>query len=70
MNANKLKAEMVLKDLSIPKMAAKLGIGKKALYQKMKGETQFTLIEIRAICDLLDIKGDKILDIFFNKEVA
>lgn len=70
MDVKKLKAEMVLKDLSIPKLAAKMGIGKKALYQKMKGVTQFTLPEIRTICNLLDISGEKILDIFFNEKVA
>lgn len=70
MDIKKLKAEMILKDLSIPKMATEIGIGKKALYQKMKGVTQFTLPEIRAICALLDISGEKILDIFFNEKVA
>ena len=55
---------------TIPKLAEKIGIGKKALYQKFKGITQFTLPEIRSICSVLNIQGERILEIFFNDKVA
>ena len=70
MNINELNAELARKGLSVPKLAEKIGIGKKALYQKFKGITQFTLPEIRAICVALDIQGNRILEIFFNEKVA
>ena len=70
MNINELNAELARKGLTIPKLAEQIGIGKKALYQKFKGITQFTLPEIRAICMILGIQGDRILEIFFSEKVA
>ena len=70
MNINELNVELVRKGLTIPKLAEKIGIGKKALYQKFKGITQFTLPEIRSICSVLNIQGERILEIFFNDKVA
>ena len=70
MNINELNVELVRKGLTIPKLAERIGIGKKALYQKFKGITQFTLPEIRSICSVLNIQGERILEIFFNEKVA
>ena len=70
MNISELNVELVRKGLTIPKLAEKIGIGKKALYQKFKGITQFTLPEIRSICSVLNIQGERILEIFFNDKVA
>ena len=41
MNASELSAELARKNISIPKAADMIGIGKKAFYSKMKGETEF-----------------------------
>lgn len=70
MNVMELNVELSRHNLSIPKLADKIGISKKAMYQKFKGETQFTLPEIREICQTLNLQGDRILEIFFSEKVA
>ena len=69
-NIPELKAEMARIDLSIPKLANKIGLGKKTLYQKFSGKTQFTLPEIVSICNVLELDGNGILNIFFNQKVS
>lgn len=70
MNAAELKAAMARKGLSIPKLADCIGIGKKAFYQKMRGETQFKLCEIQGIATALDLSPENIRVIFFDEKVS
>ncbi len=65
MDYNALKAEIVKCGLTIPKVAEIIGIGKKAFYQKMRGETQFKQKEI---CDLkraLSLSDERVIELFF-----
>ena len=68
MNEGKLKAAMAMKGYSIPMLADKIGIGKKAFYQKIRGETQFKLCEIQSIAAALDLTADDINAIFFAEK--
>lgn len=70
MNVQELKVAMVRKGKSIPKLASDIGIGKKALYQKMQGITQFTQKEIVLISKTLDLNKEDIFNIFFADFVS
>lgn len=65
MNFDDLNAEIARCGLSIPKLADKIGIGKKAMYSRMRGDTSFSQSEIAKISKVLNLGKDKILDIFF-----
>ena len=65
MDYNGLKSEIVRNGLTIPKVAELIGIGKKALYQKMRGETQFKQKEIRDLKNLLSLSDERVNELFF-----
>lgn len=65
MNANELSAELARHKISIPKAADMIGIGKKAFYSKMKGETEFKQSEISRLKKLLNLSDERISEIFF-----
>ncbi|MGN0656019.1 MAG: hypothetical protein ACI4KR_04440 [Ruminiclostridium sp.] len=65
MNASELSAELARKNISIPKAADMIGIGKKAFYSKMKGETEFKQSEISSLKKLLGLSDERISEIFF-----
>lgn len=61
-NVKKLKAEMIMHDYTIEKMAKELGISPKTLSAHMK-KGVFRTDHMQTMCKLLDIK--KPADIFF-----
>lgn len=65
MNANELNAELARNNISIPKAADMIGIGKKAFYSKMKGETEFKQSEISSLKKLLGLSDERVGEIFF-----
>ncbi len=65
MNPNELKTELVKHNLSIPAVANLIGIGKKAFYCKIKGETQFKQLEIRKLKEILSLSDERVCEIFF-----
>lgn len=65
MDYNELKSEIVRCGLTIPKAADLIGIGKKAFYQKMRGETQFKQKEIRDLKNLLSLSDERVNELFF-----
>lgn len=65
MNANELSAELARNKLSVPKAADAIGIGKKAFYSKMKGETEFKQSEISGLKKLLNLSDERVSAIFF-----
>ena len=65
MNTGELRAEIARNKLSIPKLASLIGIGKKAMYAKIKGESQFKQEEIRSIKNVLGLTDEKTAIIFF-----
>ena len=70
MNTRELRAVMSRKGYSIPQLADAIGIGKKAFYQKIRGETEFKLCEIKNIAATLELTQADINAIFFEQEVA
>lgn len=65
MDFEELNAEMGRNRLTIPKLAKKVGIGKKAMYERFRGETQFKQSEILAIKKALHLTDEKVMAIFF-----
>jgi DNA-binding Xre family transcriptional regulator len=70
-NINKLKGKIVEKELSVEKLAEKIGIDRSTLYRKMSnnGET-FTIKEANLICKVLELNIQEASNIFFNQNVA
>lgn len=66
MNESALRAEIARNKYSIPALANTIGIGKKALYAKMKGESEFKQSEIKKIKSVLSLSDDQIVQIFFE----
>ena len=69
MNISELKAELGRKDMNIPKLAEAIGMGKKQLYQRFKGEVSFTQRDILNIKKVLNLSDTQIID-FFNEKVS
>lgn len=70
MNFNDLNAEIARNNLSIPKLANIIGISKKAMYSRMRGQIDFSQSEIAKISEVLNLSDDKILAIFFARKVS
>lgn len=70
MNINDLNAEIARCGLTIPKLADRMGVDKKTLYSRIKGETAFKQPEIAKISQELNLTQDKILAIFFADVVS
>ena len=70
MNSNELNAELARNNLSIPKAAEAIGIGKKAFYAKMNGESQFKQTEIAKLKRLLNLSDERVGTIFFADWVS
>lgn len=65
MNYKELKAELVRNDLSIPEFAKRLGLSKKAMYERFNGKVPFKQNEIFKAKSLLNLSDDRIISIFF-----
>ena len=70
MNINDLNAEIARCSLSIPTLAEKIGMSKKTLYSRMRGETVFNQTEITKISRVLNLNDKQIFDIFFTDLVS
>lgn len=70
LNSTELRAEILRKGLSIPRLAELMNISKKRLYSRINGDSSFTQSEITLIADILDLNGKRILDIFFGEKVS
>lgn len=65
---NKLKAQMVLKEISAKDLAKALDLNEATFYRKLKNDGSFTRGELEVIIQTLDIEDPA--DIFFAKELA
>mgnify|MGYP000855214569 CR=1 FL=1 len=70
-NINKLKGKIVEKELTIEKLAEKIGLDRSTLYRKISsdGET-FSIREANLICGELGLTGREATEIFFSQYVA
>ena len=70
MNTDDLNAEIARNGLTKPQLAKKIGVSKKCLYRKLKGETSFKQEEIQKIASILGLNEEKIMNIFFAELVS
>lgn len=70
MNKKELAAELARNNLTIPKAANAIGIGKKAFYDKLEGRSEFKQTEIWKLKQLLSLSDERMLEIFFAEEVS
>lgn len=66
MNIQELNAELARQKISIPELAKRMGVSKKLIYSRIKGETSFKHDEICKIIHILSLDENKMLLIFFN----
>ena len=62
MNIDDLNAEIARKGLTKPQLAERLGVSKKCLYSRLKGETSFKQEEIQKIASILGLDEEKIMN--------
>lgn len=65
-----LKAEMLKNEVSVPQLAENIGISKKTLYSRLRGDTSFTQSEIVKISNILSLDNQQMLSIFFAQKVS
>ena len=70
MNTDDLNAEIARNSLTKPQLAKKIGVSKKCLYSRLKGETSFKQEEIQKIASILGLNEEKIMNIFFAELVS
>ena len=51
-------------------IAEKLGVSRVSLYNKVRGVTEFTAVEMYTLSDLLNLTDDEKESIFFNQKVG
>lgn len=70
-NVNKLKGKIVENELTVEKLAKKIGINTATFYRKLNasGET-FTVKEVNLICKALNLDAEEAMSIFFADYVA
>lgn len=70
MNISELNAELARKNISIPELAKLMGVSKKLIYSRFKGETSFKHDEICKIVNILSLSQEKMMLIFFSNQVS
>lgn len=68
MNILLLDYEMRKRGYTREKLAAAIGISSSAFYRKCNGKSEFTLAEIKAITDILELSN--MSEIFFAEKVS
>lgn len=70
-NVNKLKGKIVEKELTIEKLAERIGVDRSTLYRKIDSNGDgITIREADLICKELELTGKEASDIFFSQFVA
>lgn len=70
MNIIALKEQMQSKSISAPELAKRLGVSKKLIYSRLKGQTEFKQNEIAKIAQVLNLNENQIIYIFFAAKVS
>lgn len=65
MNEMELRGEMARQGFTVAKLAESIGIGKKAMYAKLTGKSDFRQSEIKKISTVLNLDNARIIAIFF-----
>lgn len=64
MNREELRVAIIRKNYTNKQLAKELGIEEATLYLKMAGKTEFTLLEVRKISDILELSNEAFRNIF------
>ena len=64
MNAFKLKAKIVERNITMEELAKQIGISNTTLYRKIKYPLRLTLLEVIKLKDILDMTDKEAIDIF------
>ena len=64
MNAFKLKAKIVERNITMEELASRIGISTATLYRKVRNPLRMTLMEVVKIKDVLGITDKEAIDIF------
>ena len=64
MNAFKLKAKIVERNITMEELASRIGISTATLYRKVRNPLRMTLMEVIKIKDVLGITDKEAIDIF------
>ena len=67
MNCEELKKRIDERGLKIRYIAEKLGISHEAMYNKVKGKTEFKVSEVAALAKVLNLSDKEIRSIFFAR---
>lgn len=67
-DVKRFKAAVALSGLTIPQIAAELGIDTVTLYRKMNGTSDFYRREIQRLCDILQIEDP--VSVFFAPNIT
>lgn len=68
MNEMELRGEMVKRGYTAAKLAESIGIGEKAMSNKLTGKSDFKQSEIKKICSVLNLDNDQIIAIFLLRK--
>lgn len=63
-NSNELRAEVVRKGMTLGELSEAIGLSWSGFWKKTSGQNSFTLEEVRAIRDTLDLDDKSIKNIF------
>ena len=66
MDAGELRWQMWMHDFTIAAAAQGIGISERSMYNKLQGETEFTVSEAVKLARLLHLNKDKRDEIFFG----
>lgn len=64
MNAFKLRAKIVERNITMEELARKIGISTTTLYRKIKYPLRLTLLEVIKLKDILGMTDKEAIDIF------
>ncbi len=70
MNALKLKAKMILEEVTIDDVCRELKISRTSWFRKIGGTNQFTLREVAILRGMLKLDQGQTDEIFFEREVS
>ena len=66
----KLKGKIVEKGFNVERLAKSTEVSKHVLYQRLKKSEDFTVKEVVAIANVLDLSGEELNAIFFSNIIA
>ena len=69
-NILKLKGKIVEKGFNVERLAESTEVSKHVLYQRLKKSEDFTVKEVVAIANVLDLSGEELNAIFFSNIIA